>query len=260
MKIYEPQTHRGRKAPESKLLVLFSLWHIHINTHYSYQVINVKTIIYIYINIYIYIYIIYISYIWSSIYDHPYYMIIHIYIYIWSSIYDHPYVIYMIIHIYIYIFIYIYIYHIFIYIFIYIYIYIYVLYIIYIYIYIYIYHVYIYIYEYMYIYIYVNICVYIYICRSYVEFISFFSSHWAPPGPSTRHRNKLRFGRRISSMKIMGFYGAFRLKCSLKPIWLVVLTCFNHLEKHEFVNGKEYPIYYGKSADPGRRKGERARE
>ena len=25
MKIYEPQTHRGRKAPESKLLVLFSL-------------------------------------------------------------------------------------------------------------------------------------------------------------------------------------------------------------------------------------------
>ena len=25
-------------------------------------------------------------------------------------------------------------------------------------------------------------------------------------------------------------------------IWLVVLTCFNHLEK--IVNGKDYPIYY----------------
>jgi hypothetical protein len=23
----------------------------------------------------------------------------------------------------------------------------------------------------------------------------------------------------------------------------VVLTCFNHLEKYEFVNGKDYPIY-----------------
>ena len=27
---------------------------------------------------------------------------------------------------------------------------------------------------------------------------------------------------------------------------LVVLTCFNHLEKYEFVNGKDYPIDYGK--------------
>ena len=27
--------------------------------------------------------------------------------------------------------------------------------------------------------------------------------------------------------------------------WLVVLTCFNHLEKI-IVNGKDYPIYYGK--------------
>ena len=28
---------------------------------------------------------------------------------------------------------------------------------------------------------------------------------------------------------------------------LVVLTCFNHLEKYEFVNGKAYPIDYGKN-------------
>ena len=25
--------------------------------------------------------------------------------------------------------------------------------------------------------------------------------------------------------------------------WVVVLTCFNHLEKYEFVNGKDYNIY-----------------
>ena len=29
-------------------------------------------------------------------------------------------------------------------------------------------------------------------------------------------------------------------------IWLVV-QCNNHLEKYEFVNGKNYPIYYGKN-------------
>jgi hypothetical protein len=28
--------------------------------------------------------------------------------------------------------------------------------------------------------------------------------------------------------------------------WLVVLTCFNNLEKYEFVNGKDYPIFCGK--------------
>ena len=30
---------------------------------------------------------------------------------------------------------------------------------------------------------------------------------------------------------------------NINPYWLVVLTCFNHLEKYEFVNGKDYPIY-----------------
>ena len=27
--------------------------------------------------------------------------------------------------------------------------------------------------------------------------------------------------------------------------WLVVLTCFSNLEKYEFVNGKDYPIFCG---------------
>ena len=33
---------------------------------------------------------------------------------------------------------------------------------------------------------------------------------------------------------------------NINPYWLVVLTCFNHLEKYEFANGNDYPIYDGK--------------
>ena len=35
----------------------------------------------------------------------------------------------------------------------------------------------------------------------------------------------------------------FRSEKKSQHNWLVVLTCFNHLEKYEFVNGKDYPIY-----------------
>ena len=58
------------------------------------------------------------------------------------------------------------------------------------------------------------------------------------------HRDRKKTCLVHSSVGVSAFL-SFLISQMSTTVWLVVLTCFNHLEKYEFVNGKDYPIYYG---------------
>ena len=118
--------------------------------------------------------------------------------------------------------------------------------------------IYIYMYIYIYTYVYHNIYIYI-ICDIYIyrcihiRCIQYTSIHHVPLNFTLKPLSVFFFGfgrvLRRTALAVKLHIPPFQLAVSMCAIlgiffWLVV-TC-NHLEKYLLVNGKDYPMYYGK--------------